>query len=123
VAGPVGPTPRSLRLGDLISAGALRLPTEVEATYKGRRLSALIESERAVVFGGRSYPSLSTAAGMARRSVLGPSEDGKSPPTNGWTFWRVKDLDGRLQTLEAVRNRLWQRGGPRSRSTARRPNR
>jgi hypothetical protein len=46
--------------------------------------------------------SLSTAAGMARKSVIGSPAGHSFPQTNGWTFWMYLD-DGVLRQIDQLR--------------------
>jgi hypothetical protein len=93
----------SLRVVELARAGLLTLPVTIEARYKGRELSARIETDGQVWFEGSRYASLSTAAAVARGSVIGRRADGRMPPTNGWSFWRIRSADGSLRPLSAIR--------------------
>ena len=61
-------------MSDLIAAGIINTPLELHCGYKGRRLEATIKPNGTVVLDDAEYSSLSTAAGRARRSVVG------SPP-------------------------------------------
>ncbi|HOL72769.1 MAG TPA: type I restriction endonuclease [Bryobacteraceae bacterium] len=92
-------------LENLIAAGIIKPPLEVERDYKGVRLTAVIEANAKVVFCGKAYSSLSTAAGMARKSVIGAPHGYPYPRTNGWQFWQYRDEDGRLQELDRARKR------------------
>jgi hypothetical protein len=103
---PVGDkTPwRHVTLKDLISSGTIVLPLEIEATYKGQRLTARIEAGGTVTWNGTAYATLSIAGGMAKKSVGAPS--GRDyPSTNGWTFWWFKDSDGQLVLVDLLRQR------------------
>jgi predicted type IV restriction endonuclease len=96
---PIGNT-----LAALIEAGIIKPPLDVERDYKGKRLTAVIQADGTVVFGAASYDSLSTAGGMARKSVLGPSGKRPYPQTNGWTFWRYRDrTTGELRAVDYLR--------------------
>jgi hypothetical protein len=92
-------------LTDLIRAGTIRPPLDLETTYEGRRLTARIEADGTVTWDGTRFDSLSTAAGMARKSVIGAPPGREYPPTNGWTFWRHRDEDGRLAFVDVLRHR------------------
>jgi hypothetical protein len=92
-------------LQNLIGAGLIKPPLELEREYKGVRLTAVIETSGKVVFSGEAYDSLSTAAGMARKSVVGAPEGRPFPPTNGWTFWQYRNELGDLQELDHIRKR------------------
>jgi len=70
---------------DLISSAELRLPLDIETTYRGHRLTARIEADGNVTWNGTTYDSLSTAGGMARKSVVGAPPGREYPQTNGWT--------------------------------------
>jgi hypothetical protein len=100
---------RHVTLRDLISSGTIRLPLDIETTYKGHQLTACIEADSNVTWNGATYDSLSTAAGMARKSIVGAPPGREYPQTNGWTFWRFKDTDGRLAFVDALRQRHFAR--------------
>lgn len=97
------PKPVDVSLQDLITAGLLRAPLELEKTYRGKRLTARVERDGSVSFDGKSYEAISTAAGMARAKVLGTPSSEKPPATNGWTFWLFKNADGQLQEIGNLR--------------------
>ena len=92
-------------LGDIISSGLLRPPVDLSRRYKGHDLTARIELDGRVGFGGTVYGSLSVAAQHARRTVIGSD---KRAQTNGWTFWRFRDAAGELRELDTLRQRLWE---------------
>jgi Restriction Enzyme Adenine Methylase Associated/Type I restriction enzyme R protein N terminus (HSDR_N) len=109
---PAGPdkTPwRRVTLRDLISSGTVRLPLDIETTYKGQQLTARIEADGNVTWNGGTYDSLSTAGGMARKSIVGAPPGREYPQTNGWTFWRFRDADGRLAFVDVLRQRHFAR--------------
>ena len=55
---------------------------------------------------GESYDSLSTAGGMARKSVIGSPPGRQYPQTNGWTFWKFCDPEtGKLIEIDALRQK------------------
>lgn len=56
---------------DLIRRGAIHAPLQLERKYKGTVLKATLADNGTVDFAGTSYDSLSTAAGMARKSIIG----------------------------------------------------
>jgi hypothetical protein len=68
-----------------------------------------------VTWNGATYDSLSTAGGMARKSIVGAPPGREYPQTNGWTFWRFRDTDGHLAFVDALRQRVGV-GNPDSRS-------
>ena len=96
---------RHVTLADLILSGAVRLPLEIGTTYKGQQLTARIEPDGNVTWNGAMYDSLSIAGAMARKSIVGAPPGREYPPTNGWTFWRFKDSDGRLAFVDVLRQR------------------
>jgi Restriction Enzyme Adenine Methylase Associated len=103
------PTPENVSavtLRQLIEARFINPPIELTTTYKGRELSGRVERDGGVSFGGTRYNSASTAAGMARASVVGAPAGRKYPQTNGWTFWRFRDADGSLRELNVLRERF-----------------
>ena len=100
---------RRVTLQDLISSGKVRLPLDIETTYKGHQLSARIEADGSVTWNGTTYDSLSTAGGMARKSIVGAPLGREYPQTDGWTFWRFRDSDGRLAFVDALRRRHFAR--------------
>jgi len=96
----------AVKLQDLISAGVLRPPLDLEREYKGHHLEARIETDGSVNWGGERFSSLSTAGGAARASVIGKKKNGRYPQTNGWTFWRYRDGGGKLHEVEDLRQRF-----------------
>jgi len=93
-----------ISLATLIKAGMIKPPVEIEHTYKGVHLKAVIEPDGTVSFGGTPYGSLSIAGAMARKSVLGPYGKRPYPQTNGWTFWRYRDpATGQLRPVDDLR--------------------
>ena len=105
--GEVKPPVRiGVELSDLITAGLIMPPLQVEKHYKGVRLEATIVQSGQVVWDGAPYDSPSTAAGMARRSVIGAPEGRAYPQTNGWSFWQYRDAEtGRLCYIDELRQR------------------
>ena len=103
-----GPTPQ---VSDLIEAGLISPPLELEKRYKGHLLRATILQDGRVMFGGQAYNSLSTAAGMARKTIVGDSPGHPYPPTNGWTFWGFRDAKtGELTVIDSLRQAYLSRG-------------
>jgi len=100
---------RGVSLGQLISAGLVRVPLEIEHHYRGTDLTARIEDADRIVFDGAVYDSLSTAGGVARKSVAGPFPGRDIPQTNGWTFWEYRGPDGNLHPLDDLRRELYER--------------
>jgi hypothetical protein len=81
-------------IANLIQAGIIRTPLRLEKEYKGVHLTAVIRQDAKIEFDGQAYDSLSTAAGMARKSVVGAPAGQPFPQTNGWTFWLYSDAEG-----------------------------
>jgi hypothetical protein len=94
----------AVELHDLIDAGLVQPPLHLEKTYKGVRLEAVIEADGRVRVAEGSYDSLSTAGGMARKSVVGTPPGRAYPQTNGWTFWMYRDVaSGELRSIDFLR--------------------
>jgi len=101
---PKSPSAAQATLEKLIAAGLVRPPLELERDYKGVHLVAVIQQNGKVEFAGEQYDSLSTAAGMACKTVIGSPPDRPYPPTNGWTFWQYRDREtGELHEMDQVR--------------------
>jgi len=95
-----------VKVGDLIQAGLIIPPLELERKYKGVQLKATIEQDGSVVFDGERYNSLSIAGAMARKSIIGAPPGRRYPQTNGWTFWRYHDTEtGKLEKIDLLRQR------------------
>jgi hypothetical protein len=94
---------RRVTLADVIAAGLIRLPFEIEHRYRGVELRARIDEPSRIVFDGQPYDSLSTAGGVARNSVAGPFPGRVIPQTNGWTFWEYRGPDESLHELDSLR--------------------
>jgi predicted type IV restriction endonuclease len=91
-------------LPNLIVAGFVKAPLELERTYKGVRLTASIQPGGTVSFGGESCVSLSAAGGIARKSVLATPPEEPPPATNGWIFWQFRDpKTGNLRYVDSLR--------------------
>jgi hypothetical protein len=100
---------RHVTMQDLITSGTVRLPLDIETAYKGHQLTARIEADASVTWNGTRYESLSLAGGMARKSIVGAPPGRDYPQTNGWTFWRFRDADGRLVFVDVLRQRCFAR--------------
>jgi predicted type IV restriction endonuclease len=93
-------------VGDLIAAGLVSPPSPLHKTYKGTSLRATVQMDGSILYDGRAYKSLSTAAGMARKSVIGAPPGRKYPQTNGWTFWKIRDpATGKVEEIDILRQR------------------
>lgn len=98
------PKSYGVSLSALIREGFIAPPLELERRYKGHTLNATITADGSVLYDGTSYGSLSTAAGMARKSIIGAPEGRAYPQTNGWTFWRYRDMgSGRTHEVDELR--------------------
>jgi predicted type IV restriction endonuclease len=97
---------RHVTLAQLIDAGFVRVPLDLERRYRGVSLAARIEAGDRIVVGGSAFDSLSTAGGMARKSVPGSPTRQPHPQTNGWTFWQYRATDGTLHPLDDLRRQL-----------------
>ncbi len=97
----------AVTMKDVLAAGLVTPPLDLERPYKGAVLKAQLEADGRITFNGQAYDSLSTAAGMARRSIVGAKPGRKYPQTNGWTFWRFRDAGGQWEQLDELRQRLF----------------
>ena len=61
------------------------------------------------MFTGNAYDSLSTAGGVARKSVVGSPPGRDFPQTNGWIFWQFRGPDGTLRVLDDLRREFHER--------------
>jgi hypothetical protein len=91
-----------ITVGNLIQAGLIRPPLQIERKYKNVHLTAVVRQDGKIEFDGQAYDSPSTAAGMARKSVVGSPARHTLPKTNGWTFWMYAD-DGVLREIDQLR--------------------
>lgn len=106
---PTAAPSSAVQLHDLIEAGIVQPPLPLEKMYKSGRLEAIIEADGRVRFGEKSYDSLSTAGGMARKSVIGAPSGRPYPQTNGWTFWLYRDAaSGELRSIDGLRQQYLQ---------------
>lgn len=94
-------------LKELIDAGLVSPPFELEATWRKQRFTAVVEKDGSVTFQDRPYRSLSVSGGMARNIASGPPPDGRAYyQTNGWTFWKYRDTKtGKLEVVDVLRQR------------------
>jgi predicted type IV restriction endonuclease len=98
---------RNVTLEELIADRQIRPPLELHKTYKGQRLVGRIAENGKVSWSGQDNDSLSTAAGYARASIIGSRPGRKFPQTNGWTFWQFIDSDGKIKSLDVLRQRYF----------------
>jgi hypothetical protein len=100
---------RHVTLEHLINASLIRVPFPIEHRFRGVEITARIEGAARITLHGVAYDSLSTAGGVARKSVAGPYPGRDIPQTNGWTFWQFRGPDGTLHTLDDLRRELHER--------------
>jgi hypothetical protein len=94
---------RYASLQDLIQAGWLKIPLEIRGKRDGQIRYGRITEDGIPTWNGRSYSSLSAAAGDALASIIGMRPDGDCPSVNGWEFWEFTDSDGRWEPLDTLR--------------------
>lgn len=90
----------------LIDSGIVTPPLMLEKTYKGHRLTAHVDEHGRVWYAGTAFNSPSTAASIARKSIIGAPRDRKYPQTNGWIFWQFRDDEGVLRDIDILRRRF-----------------
>lgn len=95
-----------VELKQIIDAGILTPPLNVHATYRGQTLTAQIDGDGSVIFGGRRHKSLSGAGNAAKRDA---GYTGPRAATRGWTFWKFTDSEGHDRPIHALRRRFFQR--------------
>jgi len=95
-----GPVQVGVSLADLIAAGLLKPPVELQRAYRDRQLTATVLSSGNVRVKDREFPSLSTAAVEAIREATGAERS-----INGWDFWQIEER-GQLVPLAVVRARM-----------------
>ncbi|MBI1917418.1 MAG: tetratricopeptide repeat protein, partial [Planctomycetes bacterium] len=98
--GRKSPVGRGVTLADIISAGLLVPPVKLFRKYKGHMLEATLLSDGSVEFQQQRYATCSAAAEAARATV-----SGRQMNTNGWTFWRYREADGKKRRLRDARQR------------------
>jgi hypothetical protein len=91
--------------------GILQLPLRIRGTKQDVEFHAeLISSDGTVIWRGKTYDSLSAAAGDALASISGyprgkyPSANGW-PSVSGWQFWEYQDANGLWHPLQTLRDR------------------
>jgi predicted type IV restriction endonuclease len=85
---------RGVTMADLLAAGIVSAPLDLEVTFKGRRLRAQVTADGGVLYDGRRFasPSQAGAAAVGR------------PTCNGWIFWRYRDpVDGQVKLIDTLR--------------------
>jgi hypothetical protein len=96
----------------LIKAGLIHPPLDLSKYYKGHQLTARIETDGRVTCLGDTFNSLSLAAGVARKSIIGAPPGREYPSTNGWMFWQFTDTDGERREIDVLRQRFLERRTP-----------
>lgn len=99
------PKSYGIEVQNLIEAGIIHAPFNIEVKFKKQEFSASIQADGSILFQGKKYDSLSVAAGMARNIANGPPPDGRKYwQTNGWSFWKYRDpTTGKLQAVDVLR--------------------
>ena len=98
------PKTRRPQVSDLIEAGLIIPPLELERMYRGIRLTATIQRDGRVAVDGQLYDTLSAAAGISLKPLREPPPRHSLPTANGWTFWRYRDLEtGSLEEIDLLR--------------------
>lgn len=92
---------RSEVISLLMQRGFLEAGSELAADYQGKSLTAKIIADGKVEFRGAKYASVSAAGAAAKQSV-----SGQFAATDGWSFWRVRDVAGQLVPISTLRQRL-----------------
>ncbi len=101
---PTSKAHQVVRLRDIVEARLISLPLALKRRYKKVDLAATISSDGKVLVDEVAYASPSTAAGMARKKVIGAPPGREYPQTNGWTFWTYKDpSSGEEKQLDYLR--------------------
>ena len=110
------PSASGVRLEDLLNSGLLVAPVQLSVKFKKQTLSATVNKDATVTFGGVRYRSLSEAGGYARNSVSGPPASGAPYfATNGWTFWSCQ-YKGQTVLIDLLRQEYLKQTAAGSRS-------
>ena len=91
-------------LQDVIDAGLLNAPLQLERHYKGHDLKAELLPDGTVAFQREKYRGCSEAAGFACGTITG-----RPMNTNGWTFWQFRDGANKLTCLDEARQEFIKR--------------
>lgn len=103
-----------IALRDLIDDGFIEAPARLAAVYRGARYEAELRADGTILYDERSYKSPSTAAALVRLQVMGDRPGRPYPPTNGWTFWKVRRPSGEESSLDALRRAYFHKRHDRS---------
>jgi hypothetical protein len=93
------------------SAKALSFLTNLCDVLLSESLTATILADGRVQVGRDKFDSISNAGGAARATVIGLRPDGRHPPTNGWTFWRMQGPAGKAVPVDDARQRYLAKRG------------
>jgi hypothetical protein len=98
---------RGIRVADLVEAGRLGPSTALRGEYFGKVYDAELLADGRVVFNGKSCTSLTAAGREVKVSVRGPNAPESALSTDGWDFWRARDLvAGDTVTMKEIRRRV-----------------
>ena len=97
------PVQHAATVQDLLRVGLIPPKVKLRKRYKKKVLTATVEPDGRIRFGTTVYDSLSQAGGAARATVVGLRDDGRVPPTNGWTFWQVPMPNGEYVSIATLR--------------------
>ena len=67
---------KRVKLVNLIEKGIIKTPFKIEASFKGSKFSATIDSDGFILLENKRYTSLSIAAGIIKAQVSGAPNDG-----------------------------------------------
>jgi hypothetical protein len=93
-------------LKQLIAAGLLKPPLNLNMHYKGREFKAELLPDGTIRFQGKIFKTCSAAAGFAKSAVAG-----RRMTANGWYWWHHQDQDGNPVPLDAARQKYLKRKG------------
>jgi hypothetical protein len=91
-------------LRKLVEAGLVKAGSKAFAEYQGQRYEAVVQPDGKMLFEGEAFRSPSAAGGAVT------AKHGVSKP-NGWTFWQVKNSEGEVVKLAALRKQFAAKSG------------
>jgi len=95
---------KRITLNELIEVGIITPPFKIHASYKGHDFTAEIDHDGFILLEGKRHTSLSLAAGWIRARISGKPADGLNyRRTNGWTFWKYNDGNGKRIPINSLR--------------------
>jgi hypothetical protein len=105
---------QAVRLPDLINAGLIVPPMNLEAEYtpeennptgKIYQLKATVQRDGTLKVGDRIYRSVSMAASMAQQPFHATPQGHEKHDVNGWHFWMFRDpRTGTLRKIDVLRD-------------------